>query len=148
MFFSIVIINMDHLAILDKNGGWLEKILSGEKSIESRWYKTRRAPYGLIKPKDIIYFKKSGMKVTAKAEVKHVLTFTQLDEKRVKFILKNYAKSICIPQVYDPKYLKYNYVILIFLKNPCKIKPFIINKKGYGMSTAWISLKNIDAIQI
>ena len=42
-----------------------------------------------------------------------------------------------------------NYCLLVFLKNPQKIKkPFKINKKGYGMMSAWISVNNINEIKI
>ncbi|MBI1972386.1 ASCH domain-containing protein, partial [Candidatus Woesearchaeota archaeon] len=44
---------MDHLAILKKK--WLEKILSGEKTIESRWYKQKITPYQKIAKGDTAY---------------------------------------------------------------------------------------------
>lgn len=51
---------MHHIAIM--NGPWnlIPKILSGEKTIESRWYRTRRAPWGGIRAGDTVYFKDSG----------------------------------------------------------------------------------------
>jgi len=39
------------------------------------------------------------------------------------------------------------YCILIFLKNPVIIKPFKINKKGYGSMSAWICINKIDDIK-
>ena len=40
---------MIHIAIMKKEWGLLEKILSGEKIIESRWYLNRSSPWGKIK---------------------------------------------------------------------------------------------------
>ena len=39
------------------------------------------------------------------------------------------------------------YCMLIFLKNPEKIKPFEINKKGYGNMCSWICIDDIDEIR-
>jgi len=37
---------------------------------------------------------------------------------------------------------------LMWLKNPVAVRPFSIDKHGYGCSTAWIMLDDIDAIKI
>jgi len=39
------------------------------------------------------------------------------------------------------------YCLLIFLKNPQKIKPFEINKFGFGAMCSWISVNNINTIR-
>jgi len=40
-----------------------------------------------------------------------------------------------------------NYCILIFLKNPIGIKPFEIDKTGFGAMSAWIIAKNISKVK-
>ena len=55
---------MEHLAILSKHSRLLAKILSREKTIESRWYKFKKTPYKNIAIGDTIYFKESGEPVT------------------------------------------------------------------------------------
>jgi hypothetical protein len=85
---------MDHLAILDKKRKLLPKIISGEKTIESRWYKTRRTPYNKIEVGDIVYFKDSGEPVRVRATVGKVLFFSDLTESKIRDILKDYAKGI------------------------------------------------------
>ena len=74
---------MDHLAIM-KNNGFLEKIESGEKAIESRWYKSQKTPYDIIKMGDQIYFKRSGKDVTLTSKVSRVIQFDELNEKKIK----------------------------------------------------------------
>jgi len=41
-----------------------------------------------------------------------------------------------------------NYCLLIFLKNPEKVEPFEIDKIGFGMMSAWLSVENIDKTKI
>lgn len=135
---------MDHLAILKKK--WLERILSGEKTIESRWYKQKRTPYHNIAKGDIIYLKETGKPVTAKATVQEVLFFDALTEEKLRDILQIYGKQInmaldAIPQLVDKKYCT-----LVVLQNVEKIQPFAINKQGYGTQAAWITVENIGKI--
>ena len=139
---------MHHLAILDKKKNWLDKILAGKKTIESRWYKSQRAPYNKIKVGDTIYFKNSSSPITAKAEVEKVIFFNHPTEQEIKDLLEKYAKQICIDEAYKSEYEKYNYITLIFLKNPQTVPPFNINKQGFGNMAAWITLENINTIKI
>ena len=55
---------MEHLAIMRKSWGLTKKILSGEKKIESRWYKSKYPPWGKIRSGEIVYFKDSGEPVS------------------------------------------------------------------------------------
>ena len=45
---------MDHVAFMRKEWGFGEKVLSGEKIIESRWYKFKKPPFDSIAQGDII----------------------------------------------------------------------------------------------
>ena len=87
---------MHHLAILDKKRKLLQKIISGEKSIESRWYKLKKTPYGVIKAGDTIYFKDSGEPVAVKASVEKVLFFSDITKEKYKDIIGKYAEKICL----------------------------------------------------
>ncbi len=40
---------MDHVAVMKKSWGLVPKILAGEKICESRWYKSKRPPWDIIK---------------------------------------------------------------------------------------------------
>ena len=138
---------MHHLAILSKRLKLLDKIIKGEKTIESRWYKSKKTPYGNIKKGDTIYFKNSGDPVTVKAEVEKSLFF-DLRFTDVKEILKDYSKQICIQETAIEKYKDKNYCTLVFLKAVEKIEPFNINKSGYCLMSAWITLENINQLKI
>jgi ASC-1-like (ASCH) protein len=142
---------MDHLAIMKKSWGLTEKILSGEKKIESRWYKSKRSPWDKIKSGERVYFKNSGEPVKIVAKVAKVLQFSNLTPKKVRHLLEEYGNEDGINTKDMKKFFKLfkakNYCILVFLKNPSAIKPFSINKKGYGMLSSWISVENIRKIR-
>ena len=135
---------MDHLAILKKK--WLEKILSGEKTIESRWYKQKRTPYQKITKEDVIYFKESGKQVTVKATVQEALFFDALTEEKIRDILQRYGKQIGMGLDAVSKLLDKNYCTLVVLKEVESIQPFQINKQGFGNMAAWITVENIEKI--
>ena len=62
-----------HLAIFKGDGA--DKILSGEKTIESRFSKSRIAPFGLISSGDLVYIKPSGKDIIGQFRVKKVIFF-------------------------------------------------------------------------
>lgn len=143
---------MDHVAIMKKSWGMISKILSGEKKIESRWYKNKSRPWDKIKTGDTVFFKNSGELVIAKAKVEKVLQFADLTQLTVKKILDQYGKDDGLEQKKIPTFFNLfkdkKYCLLIFLKNPTKIKPFEINKNGFGMMSAWLTVKNINKIKM
>jgi len=138
---------MDHLAILSKKGKLLAKILSGEKTVESRWYKFRKTPYDNISIGDKVYFKESGDPVTAKAKVSKVLFFDNLDKKKIKDILRNYGKEICIPLSYAEELVGKNFCTLVFIEDVQSIDSFYIDKTGFGLMAAWITVEDINSIR-
>jgi len=142
---------MNHIAIMRKSWGLLPKILSGEKTIESRWYKNRYTPWDRIQKGDIVYFKNSGEPVTIKAKVSNIVKFSDLTPIKAKWILQKYGlrDGLGIDELdkYYQMFKNKNYCLLIFLKNPQKIKPFNIDKRGFGSMSAWITINNINQVK-
>ena len=142
---------MQHLAIMKKSWGLTSKILSGEKKIESRWYKSKYPPWNRVKRNEFVYFKDSGEPVKIKTEVSKVLQFDSLNQRKVKKILhKFYVKDGIEHDKFDSFFKLFKdkkYCILIFLKNPREIEPFEINKKGFGLMSAWICVEDINKIR-
>ena len=140
---------MDHLAIMSKQLQLLPKILQGEKTIESRWYKTRKAPFNKIKVGDIVYFKDSGAPVTIKSLVKKVIQFDNLSEQRIYDLLHEYEKELGInADEYYNSIKNKKYGIIIYLDKVEQINPFQIDKKGFGNQSSWITIDNIATITI
>ena len=142
---------MEHLAIMKKSWGLTQKILNGRKKIESRWYSVKYRPWDKIKKGEVIYFKDSGEPVKIKAEVSKVMQFSGLTPKKVKEILDKYGKDDGIKREKIPEFFQRfknkKYYMLIFLKNPIKIKPFDIDKTGFGMMSAWITADKISKLK-
>ena len=142
---------MDHVAIMKKSWGLTEKILTGEKTAESRWYKTRLAPWGRIEPGETVYFKDSGEPVIIRVRVTRVLQFSNLTPTKTKRILTEHGKADLGLKDIMPEIRKYvlnkNYCILLFFDKVEEIKPFNINKAGFGAMSAWISVDNIGKIK-
>ena len=142
---------MEHLAIMRKSWGLTQKILNGQKKIESRWYSLKHKPWDKIKEGELIYFKDSGEPVKLKAEVSKVIQFANLTQERIKEILGKYGdddglEKDKIPEFFE-RFKDKKYCILIFLKNPQEVKPFEINKAGFGIMSAWITVNNISMIK-
>lgn len=138
---------MEHLAILSQQSRLLAKILSREKTIESRWYKFKKTPYENIAIGDTIYFKESGEPVTAAAQVSKVLFYDGLDEDKIKALLQQYGAELGVSQSYLGKIKDKNFCTLIFLDKVRSIEPFQVNKKGYGLMAAWITIDRIERIK-
>lgn len=136
---------------MKKSWGLTDKILSGRKKIESRWYSIKCKPWDNVKKSEIIYFKDSGEPVRIKAKVGKIIQFADLTPKKVKNILNKYGKDdgiekSKIPEFYA-RFRNKKYCILIFLKNPVKIRPFEIDKTGFGAMAAWITVSNLSKIK-
>ncbi|MEK9156156.1 MAG: ASCH domain-containing protein [Patescibacteria group bacterium] len=140
-----------HVAIMRQSLGVLEKIIFGEKTIETRWYKNRSQPWDAIEPGDVVYFKNAGEPVTAQATIGVVRQFEDLTPAKIRAILEEYADRIGIdPGNIDDfcqRHRDKKYCLLIFLQNPLAVKPFEINKTGFGNQTAWLVIDNIDKIK-
>lgn len=144
--------NMEHLAIMRKSWGLTNKILNGQKKIESRWYSVKYKPWDYIQKGETVYFKDSGEPVKLKAEVSKVMQFADLTPNRVKEILDEYGDDDGLEREKIPEFFERfkdkKYCMLIFLKNPQEIKPFKIDKTGFGAMSAWITFESISKIRV
>jgi ASC-1-like (ASCH) protein len=143
-----------HIAIMRKSWGLTKKILTGEKTVESRWYMNRYKPWGNINRGDTIYFKDSGDPVSIKATVDKVMQFENLTPAKVKKILHKYAVADGLGvnkrdiNSYFELFKNKKYCLLIFLKDPKKIKPFKIDKSGFGAMAAWITVNDLNEVGV
>lgn len=142
---------MDHVAILKKSLGLMPKLRSGQKTIESRWYQSKRAPWGRIGAHDSVYFKNSGEPITLKAKVLNVISLSDLNPDKVRQTLDQYGDAIGIEKHEIPTFFERlkdkPFCLLIFLDKPEEVKPFLIDKAGFGMMSAWLTIQNIQAIR-
>lgn len=142
---------MDHIAIMKKSWKFTDMILKGKKTIESRWYASKRTPWDKIKAGEWVYFKDSSEPVTIRAKVKKVMQFSGLTPQKVRELSKEYCNDIGVEDKYINDFADYyidkKYCILIFLESPEKVRPFEIDKTGFGLMSAWISISDINNIK-
>ncbi len=142
---------MVHIAIMKKSWGITQQMLSGQKTCEERWYKTKRPPFDMAKAEDTIYFKDSGEPVFIKAKITKVLQFENLTPEKSAEIASKYAKADLgadeIPQAIKDYTSHKNYCVIVFFDNVEKIEPFNIDKTGFGAMAAWLCLDDINTIK-
>ena len=141
---------MDHVAILAKKRKLLSKIISGEKTIESRWLMTKSAPYGRIHAGETIYFKDSGEPVTVRATISEVLQFF-IPQTNTRELMEKYGRNIAIARERFDEVAAWaatkKYCVLVRLSHVQEIAPFDIDKKGFGLMAAWMCVDDIERIR-
>lgn len=127
---------MKHIAILRQP--FFDMVLSGEKTIESRWSMNKVAPYNKIKEGDIIYLKETGKAVSAVAKAAKVKQY-ELSPNKVEEIRIKYGKEIGTDKFENwQSTLNKRYCTLIWLESVEKIQPIPV-RKSYG--AGWIVLE-------
>lgn len=143
---------MVHVAIMKTSWQLLPKILSGEKIVESRWYKNRHAPWGRINPGDTLYFKDSGKPVTVKSNVTKVEQIEIQNNSQALIIMQKYALADLGTTKLSSDIRNYitdkKYAIFVHFNRAKKIDPFEIDKSGFGMQSAWICVEDVVRIKI
>jgi hypothetical protein len=107
---------MKHIAIFV--GDAIEKILSGKKTMESRFSAHKVIPYGEISKDDLILLKKSGGDIVGQVIVDNVLCYDNLKPESISVLHKEYSKELNVNDIFWQKKVKSKYATLIFLKKP------------------------------
>ena len=132
-----------HLAILTP--GWIDLILDGSKTIESRFTKVRCAPFGKVHEGDSVYLKESGGLVKGNLfRVAEVETFENLTEGQIcDLFYKEYREQIfssLSASMHRPpeKWLTAKHATLIHVSDPIAFdEPFPFPKRD---PRAWVVL--------
>ena len=129
-----------HLAILTP--GWIELILDGSKTIESRFTKVRCAPFGKVHEGDSVYLKEGGGLVKGIFTVAKVETHENLDKSGIQAIYERCGQDIfcqSFTQFFPPdKWLASKHATLIYVSNPIEFDfPIPYRQKG---RSAWLVL--------
>lgn len=137
---------MDHIAIMKKEWGLLPKILSGVKTVEARWYKSKIAPWDKVKAGDTIYFKNSGGPVSVKASVTSVNQYEINNNQEALKIMRQYALDDLGTSEIPKSVINYitnkKYAIFVRFDRVENITPFEVDKTGFGLQCAWMCVEN------
>ncbi len=127
-----------HLAIFKREAP--ELILTGKKTIEIRFSKTKTAPFGRISTGDLVYIKPSGKDIIGQFRVKKVIFFDGLTPEDLNLIKKTFGDAIVQRNVFwESKIAKYGTLIFIGESNRFITSPVKIPKKDHR---DWVVLGN------
>ncbi|MHC4573489.1 MAG: ASCH domain-containing protein [Planctomycetota bacterium] len=124
-----------HLVILKKP--YLEAILTGRKSIESRFTMTKRAYFGRALPGDKLFLKASSGPVCGRATVAAVKNFENLTPKKIAELRKLYNHDIGGSEAIWRSKANCRFGMLVWLKEVEPVKPVRIHKRDWR---AWVVL--------
>lgn len=124
-----------HLVILKKP--YLDAILAGSKTIESRFTKTKRSYFGRVLPGDKLFLKESSGPVCATAKVAAVKNFENLTPQQIIEIKQQYNHYIKGSEEYWRSKADCRFGVLVWLKDVEPIEPVRIRKKDWR---AWVVL--------
>lgn len=116
-----------HLAIV--YGDYLEKILTGKKTIEGRFTRVRCAPHGRVATGDIVLLKAPAGPVVAQATVRRALFFSDLSPSTVDYIHRNFGAALCLGEDFSSRLQTAKYATLVFLSKVRSIAPRRIAKR-------------------
>ncbi len=127
-----------HLAIFKGEGA--KFILSGKKSMESRFSQRRDVPFGQISKGDLVYIKQSGEDIIGQFRVKKVIFYDGLTEEDLEQIKRTYSDAIVQVDGYwkEKKGSKYGTLIFIGEVDPFITSPLKFPKKDLR---GWVVLK-------
>lgn len=126
-----------HLAIVTPHIA--ERLLSGEKTIESRLYRSRRPPFGTISVGDTVYFRAVGGLVFARSTARRVEQHTDLTPAAIAALRRAWSREIAAQPDYWRAKRHSRYAVLIWLEHirPAR-RPAIHIARQFG--SAWITL--------
>ncbi len=81
-----------HLAVMNKEV--IESILTGSKTVESRFSQKRISPFGEVSPGDTVYMKPQGGAIIGQFKVGKVISYQGLDKADIAKIIKDYGQMI------------------------------------------------------
>jgi ASC-1-like (ASCH) protein len=116
-----------HLAVFSEP--YLQYVLDGQKTIESRFSVNRCAPYNQVRKGDIILLKQTGGPIVGLCEATEVWSYV-LKPKSLKEIRKSFGAAICVE---DPKFWEDRkrsaFATLIGIEGVTTIEPLSCEKR-------------------
>ena len=116
-----------HLAVFVEP--FLQFVLDGRKTVESRFSIHRRPPFGCVQSGDLVLVKESGGPVVALAEISEVWYY-QLDHRAWEIIRTRFAKQLCVedPEFWQSKSSSY-FGTLMQIGRVEKLDPLVCSKR-------------------
>lgn len=120
-------VNPDNIHIAIMVEPYLSLVLSGKKTIESRFSQKKVAPWKCVLPGDAIILKKSGGKIVGVFEASEIKYQEIKQASDILDIKKEYNDRLCIEEAFWKSKENSKYVTLIFISNLCTFEPFSLD---------------------
>ena len=117
---------------------YLDKIIKGEKTIESRFTKSKVPPFRKVHPNDLILMKESPGSIIGLARVSETKYFGPLLPGQARDVMDKYNQGLVLDDIFRQIKQDSIYVTLIYLDKPILIKPIVLIKSD---RRSWISMK-------
>ncbi|MGI0015007.1 MAG: ASCH domain-containing protein, partial [Nitrososphaera sp.] len=126
-----------HLAILTQP--YLDKIIVGKKTIESRFSKMRVPPFYKVQKGDILLLKETAGPIAAIALVSNVKFFGPLKPRDVELVMEEYGDGLALEEAFTKAKQDSKYATLINIGQVLPVKPLAIAKSD---RRAWVVLND------
>lgn len=130
-----------HLAIMIEP--YFARIMSGSKTIESRFAQKRIAPYDRVNSGDIIVLKKSGGAVTGVFEAGYVINRNISNQSDIADIRGKYGLHLSVEENFWQAKKDSRFVTIIEIRNLLALTPMVITEKN---RLSWLVLGSISSI--
>jgi ASC-1-like (ASCH) protein len=130
---------MQHVVLVRKR--CLDAILAGEKRVESRLTVSRRAPFGLVEPGHLIYFKETGGPFRARALAERVEFFETLTPEKVRALAARFEPLVLAGEAYWSERVRARYASFVWLAEvrPVESGPAYRRWRSFHPRSAWIA---------
>lgn len=122
-----------HLAVLVEP--YLSRVLSGEKTHESRFMRRRIAPYGTVAPGDLILLKEAAGPVVGACVATEVWQF-DFEETSLTTVRNLFEDGLAVDPSFWVAKADSRYATIIRLTRVCRLAPLRIHKKD---RRGWVS---------
>lgn len=128
-----------HLAIFRQP--FLDLVLDGRKTVESRFSRVRGLPFGMVSEGDRVFCKESGGMILGEFSVGKVLTYSSLDRLLLKEIEGKFDEQMCanVEPFFWRNRSSARYATLVFVDTPVRYEtPASIRKTD---RRSWVILE-------
>ena len=123
-----------HLAIFREP--FLQLILQGRKTIESRFSMKRIAPFGVVRAGDVMLLKRSSGPIVAYCDIVRA-EFFELDQFSLEQIRARYSDRLCADAAFWRARKRFRYASLLHIGKVQSVPPWYCEKRD---RRAWVVL--------
>jgi len=135
---------MLHLAIFSP--GYIDKIFTGRKTLESRFSKIRCEPFGSVEEGDLVLMKKSGGPIVGYFVAGAVTFYEPVSPERLRGIVQRYWDNLAITEEFLMARRDSKYLTIIEITKPTRFRfPVVVKKKSLH---GWVGLGGESQRQI